>query len=270
MSDAATFLLENDSERDRREGKRFSVLHPTRLLRHSDIVRAARRASAGDRWIALHANLAASALKAAVEANQPQGFMLVLGPVKIETAAALSTCFRAVVAATRPGWLLPSEELAEVLEADNKDQLFIAGSVDADSETLTLWRGNGKSLVVPLSGFRPSGEGKKPDFKRFSVADYGHTLRFGEYESSVDAVLYEHDPEFRAMLNKRRKAQERGLGPALRRLRIQRGLRQIDFAPVPATTIARIERGEVATAPKSTLHMIAKKLVVQPEEIATF
>src|SRR3954447_13204851 len=246
MSDAAVYLLENDSEQDRRKGQSFSVLRPRRLRHYDDIVRAPRQASAGDCWIALHANLAASALKAAVEANRRLGFMLVLDPLKIETATALFSWFRAVVSTPRPGSLLAVEELAEALVADNRDELFIGGSVDRDSETLTLWRGTGKPLVVPLSSFRPSGEGKKPDFTRFSVADYGHTLRFGDYESSGEAVLYEHDPEFRARLNEKRRAAERGFGPSLRRLRIQRGLRQSDFDPVPAKTIARIERGEVS------------------------
>lgn len=214
MSEAATFLLDNDSEQDRRRGEPFSVLHPTRLLHYAQIVHAARQAGPGDRWIALHANLAATALRAAVETNKRLGLMLVLAPVKIETATALFSCFRYVVISPRPGSLLPFDELADVLVADNKDGLFLGGSVDQNSETVTLWRGNGKPLVVPMSSFPPSGDGKKPDFDRFSVSDYGHTLRFGEYESSADVVLYEHDAEFRAKLNETRRAEEQGFGPA--------------------------------------------------------
>ncbi len=270
MSEAATFLLDNDSEQDRRRGEPFSVLHPTRLLHYAQIVHAARQAGPGDRWIALHANLAATALRAAVETNKRLGLMLVLAPVKIETATALFSCFRYVVISPRPGSLLPFDELADVLVADNKDGLFLGGSVDQNSETVTLWRGNGKPLVVPMSSFPPSGDGKKPDFDRFSVSDYGHTLRFGEYESSADVVLYEHDAEFRAKLNETRRAEEQGFGPALRRLRIQRGLRQSDFEPVPAKTIARIERGEVSEPRDATLEAIAGKLGVQPEEIGTY
>jgi transcriptional regulator with XRE-family HTH domain len=63
---------------------------------------------------------------------------------------------------------------------------------------------------------------------------------------------------------------ERGLGPALRRLRIQRGLRQSDFAGVPGKTIAHIEHGEIAKPHRGTLAAIGQKLGVSPDEIETF
>ena len=43
MSEASTFLLENDSKQQRRKGEPFSVLHPKRLLHYAEIVNAARR-----------------------------------------------------------------------------------------------------------------------------------------------------------------------------------------------------------------------------------
>jgi hypothetical protein len=49
--------------------------------------------------------------------------------------------------------LLPSEELAEVLAAPNKADLFIGGIVDDYSKTLTLWRGDLTTLTVPFTVF---------------------------------------------------------------------------------------------------------------------
>ena len=59
-------------------------------------------------------------------------------------------------------------------------------------------------------------------------------------------------------------------GPALRRLRIQRGLRQSDFGSVTGKTIARIERGEIMSPQARTLEAVAKRLAVAPEELQTF
>ncbi len=63
---------------------------------------------------------------------------------------------------------------------------------------------------------------------------------------------------------------ERGLGPALRRLRLQRGLRQTDFGDLPAKTMARIERGKITRPRRRTLAAIVRKLGVLPQDIETF
>jgi len=108
------------------------------------------------------------------------------------------------------------------------------------------------------------------DFKAFSVADYGHAVRLGEYEAATDAILYEFDSDYRKTLSKQRSASERSLGAALRRLRKQRGLTQADFAPISAKTIARIEQGKVNRIHPKTLGIIADRLAVEPNEIETF
>jgi hypothetical protein len=51
--------------------------------------------------------------------------------------------------------LLLPEELAEVLAAPNKADLFIGGIV-GDSKTLTLWRGDLTTLTVTFTAFPPS------------------------------------------------------------------------------------------------------------------
>jgi transcriptional regulator with XRE-family HTH domain len=53
-------------------------------------------------------------------------------------------------------------------------------------------------------------------------------------------------------------------------LRILRGLRQSDFTPLPAKTIARIERGEVAKPHGPTLVRIAERLGVGAGEIESY
>jgi len=42
--------------------------------------------------------------------------------------------------------------------------------------------------TVPLSVFQPSGCAF-PDFGRLALDDYGHSIRFGEYEASSRSVL---------------------------------------------------------------------------------
>ena len=133
-----------------------------------------------------------------------------------------------------------------------------------------LVRGNLDLVTVPMSAFEPSGGGLAPDFARFEVTDYGQTLRFGDYEASFDAVMYEADGAYRRRLGKKRRAEERSFGAALRRLRLQRRVSRDDFPGITAKTIARIERGEVERPHTGTLETIATRLGVKPEEIETF
>jgi len=91
--------------------------------------------------------------------------------------------------------------------------------------------------------------------------------------TAPEALLYEYDPAYRRRMAKARRASEQSFGAALRRLRKQRGLRREDFAPaLSPKTLARIERGEVLPEHMhgSTWEILAEKLRVRPEEIATF
>jgi len=170
---------------------------------------------------------------------------------------------------SRKHWL-PLKEMFEVLSLPNARNYIIGGLVDQQTGTLTVYRGDLSAVTVPLSVFRPSGDGLAPDLTDFSVIDGGQAVRLGGYEATADVIFYEGDPAYRRQLNKVRKEEEKGLGPALRRLRIQRGLRQSDFDNVPSKTIARIERGEIARPQRRTLEAIAGRLGVAAEEIETF
>ncbi|MFM7319533.1 MAG: helix-turn-helix domain-containing protein [bacterium] len=169
------------------------------------------------------------------------------------------------------GCFLPPEELAEVLEAENRADLVIGGIVSEATKTITLWRGNLEPLTVPFAAFEPSGDGTKPDFQAFTVIDSGQTIQLGHYESAVDALLYEFDPEYRRAVAKKRLHEERSFGAVLRPLRKQRGLCRGDFEPdLSSRTIARIEQGEVKQIRQKTLQSLAVRLGVRPEEIETF
>jgi DNA-binding XRE family transcriptional regulator len=165
---------------------------------------------------------------------------------------------------------LPFEELAEVLSADNRDELFIGGFVDRKTDTLIPYRGNFDRPSVPLSIFKTRGEGPKPNPSALTLTDYGQTVRLGDYEASSEVILYETDTEFRREQNAKRREADRSFGACLRRLRIVKGLRQSDFDSIPAKTIARIERGEVGKPHRETVLKIAQHLDIEASEIETF
>lgn len=152
---------------------------------------------------------------------------------------------------------------------DKSRDLFIGGAVDIESKTLALIRGNLDRLIVPLHIFRPSGN-CKPDFDQFRIVDYGQTIQFGKYEAAADFVLYLADPEYRIRVNAARRAEEKGFGPSLRRLRHLKNLPRDAFDGVTEKTIARIERGEVGKPQGKTLRIISETLNLTPDEIESY
>jgi len=169
-----------------------------------------------------------------------------------------------------PSSLLPNDELDAVLNADDRAERFVGGTVDKPSMTITLWRGDLEPLIVPFDAFRPTANGIRPRFEDFSVTDHGATLKFGDYEASAESVLYEFDAETRRRWKQHRVAHDRSLGSSIRRLRMHRQLTQHDFQKIDAKTIGRIETGQVKKPHPDTLRIIAKTLGVLPEELATF
>ena len=197
------------------------------------------------------------------------GDLLMLAPPRSEVLPSLHGYFRTVVGEVPSFKLLPPEQLADVLTSDKRRDLFIAGSVDEQSGTLTLVRGDFSRLTVPLKIFIAAGPAK-PDLRRFAVDDYGNAVRFGDYEASAHSVLFRVDLDYRRRVNKQRKAEEKGFGPSLRRLRLLRGLSRTDIPGVASKTIARIERGETGKSQGETLKKIAQALDVRPEEIESY
>jgi len=179
------------------------------------------------------------------------------------TVHAASTCVDA---------FLLREEIRAILADDRRADLVISGRLDPISQTLTVLRGSGETLSVPLAAFKPSGNGVVPDFTQFRITDYGHTIQFGAYEATVEALLYECDAAYRQRLRGARPAAEQTFGAALRRLRKQRGLRREDFPPLHAEMITRIEHGDLSheMLPVSAWQILAQTLGVAPEDIETF
>ncbi len=221
-------------------------------------------------WISYAPDLTDALVKHACLASATLGMGVFVHALDLKVIPALSSLFRRIAFAVDGGFVR-TEELAEVLGAAHRANLLIGGFVNEATQTITLWRGNLESLTVPFSVFEKSGDGTVPDFTAFSVADCGQTVRLGNYEAAVEAILYERDPEYRRALTKRRLQEDRSFGAALRRLRKQRGLRRVDFEPdIAAKTVARIEQGKVTRVQKATLKSLARHLSVDPDEIATY
>lgn len=149
--------------------------------------------------------------------------------------------------------LLSREDLVEVLASDRPEDYFIGGVVDRDDKAVLLCRGNLDRLVVPFAWFRAGRRSPRPDFEDFEVTDFGQTVRFGAYEATADAILYEFDPDARRRIKNTQVEKDETFGGALRRLRLARGLSRGDFPGINAKTIARVERGEVAKPHDETL-----------------
>lgn len=202
----------------------------------------------------------------------PRGdhFLVVLEAVNASRHAVLDAAFRRVLVQEDGTSLLPVEALAEVLDSPRRDELFIGGVVDGQDRVVVLYRGTLEPLLVPADWFTPSGNGTRPDFDDFEVTDFGQTVRLGDYESSVDAILYEFDAEYRRRARKRERETDRSFGACLRRLRLQKGVARDDFPGVSEKQIARIERGETGKPRAATLAAIAARLGVKPEEIEEY
>jgi hypothetical protein len=178
--------------------------------------------------------------------------------------------FRFVVPASAGFAVLPPQELTDVLTADNREDLLVGGLVREDEGLLILFRGDLGPLVVPLSWFVGGKRSPAPDFGSLSIQDYGHTVRFGDFEAATDAILYEFDPDFRRRARQNQLAADPSFGGSLRRLRIQKGVSREDFPGVSPKTIARIERNEVDDPRPKTLQAIAKRLGVPEGELGTY
>jgi len=240
-----------------------------------DVVETVKRVTHRSFWISLKRHATDDLLRNIGGYQHRRGRILGLLTVEAPRPTSipgLTGHFRRVVGTAPGSEFLPLDELLDVLVAPTREAagLFIAGVADPESETLALTRGNLRTVTAPFSMFQPSGKGTHPDFTRLSLADYGHTVRLGDYEASSDAILYEIDPEYRRKIRKQQLAEEQTFGASLRRLRIQKRLSRNDFAPLSSKTIARIERSEVEKPHGDTLRIIAGRLGVEPDEVESY
>jgi len=242
------------------------------ICRSADLSALVHEASKKSVFVSSNQNSTENLLKAGLRLSRGgrMGELLTLEPPRPESVPPLSGLFERVIGASSGYSWLPVGELMTVLSGKEASDRFIGGAVDRQSETLALVRGNLATLVVPFSYFTESGDGTKPDFGNPSFTDYGLTVALGAYEASSDGILYEFDGVYRQKLNKERRQNERTFGAALRRLRLQRGLKQGDFAPLTAKTIARVERSEVQKPHGKTLQIIAQRLGVNADQIESY
>lgn len=182
----------------------------------------------------------------------------------------LAAFFRAMVVSDAGLSFLPIEELAEVLAAPNAADLAIATGYDEEAESIYVIRGNLDRLIIPTSSFVATPNGPEPVFEGVKVIDYGNALALGEYEASMDALLYEQDSNFRRELRKRQLENDDSFGASVRRLRIQRGLKRSDIPGISDKQVARIERGETENPQAETLNALAAALAVSVEELGDF
>jgi DNA-binding XRE family transcriptional regulator len=263
------FLLGPGVRRLLHHGLPASPVRGRRALAH-----ALSEASPSDLWLAASAGASDKILQEALQLPARRrgrlGGLLTLSRPRTESIQPLDDLFEPFVWSTENFHFLPLPELAEALADDRRGDLFIGGYADPHNQTLTLVRGDLRRLSVPVSIFRPSGTGEKADAFRLAFMDGGNTVRLGDYEAAADAILYEADPDYRSGLLAKRRAEDKTFGACLRRLRLQRGLRQADFGDVAAKTIARIERGETDAPHGQTLRAIAARLQVEPDEILSY
>ncbi len=256
--------------RGKKRPSSFLSLRPQIVSSKKQLSESVRSATKDSLWISYEKDLTNDLMRFASKSNSHLGNGLLIHPLDMNSIPTLTSLFDRLAFKANGGFL-PPHELAEVFESENRSDLFIGSSVNSDTETITFWRGDFRSLTVPFSTFNNSGDGTKPDFEECAVIDSGLTVQLGDYEAAVEAILYEHDLEFRRRLSKKRLQEDQSFGASLRRLRKQRGLRREDFEPgICAKTIARIEQGKVSRVQKSTLDVLSSRLGVAPEEIESF
>jgi hypothetical protein len=252
------------------EEKSAECLVPRWIERPSQAHKAAGSSDSTAVWITRSSRLANQIVRDASWPGRRIGYLLLIGGARPEILPALMRRFERVAFSFNGTGFLPKRELDAVLKAPDRKDRLVGGMPDKRTRTVVLWRGDLASLVVPFYAFAPTANGIRPNWDRFTAADYGHTLRIGGYEAASDSVLYEYDPDFRRRLNRTRVATEQTLGASIRRLRKQRQLTRQDFPELDAKTLARIERGEVETPHAETLAVIAARLGVTPAELGSF
>lgn len=171
--------------------------------------------------------------------------------------------------------LLPDDELAVALQAPNRADLVVGVRYLQAVDALLLFTGTLDQLLIPGHWVRAT---SLPTAQPLALADahpidYGHTLAVADLEIATDAVLYEFDAQARRRMKRRLRNQQAGVGASIRRLRLQRGLRQADLAEradLSRRQVGRIERGLASTPTPASLARIARALNTSADLLPTF
>jgi hypothetical protein len=196
--------------------------------------------------------------------------LVLFSHIEESTRYFLNAYFRHVLTARDALTFLEPPELVDALAAPNREDLFIAGTVDDKERAVVLYRGTIDPVVVPLAWFVNNASDKRPDPTRFGLCDYGQTVRLGAFEASAEAILYEFDPAFRRRRRKTLIDTDASFGGSVRRLRLQKGLNRSDFPGIDAKTVARIERNEIEQPHERTLDILALVLDVPKKQLGSY
>jgi hypothetical protein len=253
---------------------RSNVKKNTKIVSSSHFLEELHKTSADSVWITHEPSIIEEALKEPdifdLRSNlKKKTYILILGETQKSWEPSLDSLFKKAFVFGKDTGLGISETL-EIFASKNPSHFVIGGTLELGLSLLVLTRGDLSTLPVPLSAFKESGDKIIPNFKEFSIVDGGQTLKFGEYEASVDSILYEFDPEYRKYLKNQRNRTDKSFGACLKRLRLQKGLLQSDFGDIDEKAIGRIERGEVRRPHQNTLDKIAKVLGISSKEILNY
>lgn len=175
-----------------------------------------------------------------------------------------------VVERLSSGSWLSAEEIVDALLDENRAHLIIGVDVDHEDRVTLLTRGTLEQVVVPFDWYEQSRSPTRPDFRDAGIEDGGQTVRLGKFEAAAEAILYDFDADYRRAAKRRRIDHDDSLGGAIRRLRLSRGLTRSDFGALSEKTLARIERNESGRPRRSTLALVAKRLGVSLDELASY
>jgi hypothetical protein len=88
---------------------------------------------------------------------------------------------------TEPEAMVSQEEYDEISKAEHPENYFISGHQFRDF--ISFSRIGKEPLRVPNSLFE--GVRVKPDFDKFQIIDAGQTVKFGDYEAAVSAIIHD-------------------------------------------------------------------------------
>src|SRR6478736_139165 len=233
-----------------------------RVVARDALLDSFRTADVRTRWVTSRWDIIAPLAVLAPKARPAYGLLVIDRFARPEPVLqeALRPHFARFVAPSRSTALLEAGQAAEVITSREPGDYLLAAQVVGDR--LFLARGSFDMLTVPLRSFRPAASGLAPDFERVTIVDHGLAIALGEYESTAEVILYEHDKGYRRRAKQRERAHDDSFGAALRRLRLLRGLRRSDFAPIDERELRRLEANEIKRPPGAIRRILAQRLGV--------
>lgn len=99
---------------------------------------------------------------------------------------------------------LSIEEILEIksIPIEQQNHYIVSGDLNLETNFIFCFRGDGSVIIINLNMFEHNNPNKtQPNFNEFSIIDHGLTLKFGKYEASTDAILYELCPKYKIYMD---------------------------------------------------------------------